>query len=82
MANIKLDLLNELRNDKNYEELELVRLAQDPNLNYRIKIECMKGVLKTISNINASIGLVDIYSREAPVNTQQSSVQQGQSHSE
>ena len=82
MANIKLDLLNELRNDKNYEELELVRLAQDPNLNYRIKIECMKEVLKTISNINASIGLVDIYFREAPVNTQQSSVQQGQSHSE
>ena len=40
MANLKLDLINKLNNDKYYEELELVRLAQDPNTNYKENLAC------------------------------------------
>ena len=48
MANLKLDLLNKLRNDKYYKELKLVRLAQDPVMDYEEKIELMNEVLGLI----------------------------------
>jgi hypothetical protein len=68
MANLKLDLLNKLRNDKYYEELELVRLAQDPNTNYKEKIDRMSDRLMTISILNAQMGLAEQYFQEpAPV---------------
>lgn len=61
MANLKFDLQNKLRNDKFYEELELVRLAQDVNMNYRDKIENMSECLKTISLLNSQLSLCEQY---------------------
>lgn len=91
MANLKLDLLNKLRNDKYYEEIELVRLAQDPNMNYKDKIDNMSYRLSTLSLINAEMGLVEQYFQE-PVAAQQPvpqgqpvpqvQVHQGQTHGE
>lgn len=74
MANLKLDLLNKLRNDKYYAELELVRLAQDPNMNYVWKIDQMKDKLNELSLLNAGMGLVEQYFQE-PVAVQGAPVQ-------
>jgi hypothetical protein len=64
MANLKLDLLNKLRNDKYYKEIELVRLAQDPNMNYEEKIYDMDRMLEVIALINIKLGLVEQYFQE------------------
>jgi len=64
MANLKLDLLNKLKNDKYYEELELVRLAQDPNTNYLEKINSMSYRLSTLAILNAQMNLVEQYFQE------------------
>ena len=64
MANLKLDLLNKLNNDKFYEELELVRLAQEPNMNYKEKIDDMQYRLGAIALLNAQLGLVGQYFQE------------------
>ena len=64
MANLKLDLLNKLRNDKYYDEIELVRLAQEPNMNYKEKIELMQAKLNSIAVLNAEMGLVEQYFQE------------------
>jgi len=64
MANLKADLLNELRNAKYYEEHELARLAQDPNTNYKEKIDDIVAQLKTIALINQSLGLTEVYFKE------------------
>jgi hypothetical protein len=97
MANLKLDLLNKLRNDKYYEELELVRLAQDPNTNYKEKIDAMSFRLSNLAMVNAQMGLVEQYFQEpaqqppmqvpapdgVPVQQQpQGKVHQGQTHGE
>ena len=93
MANLKLDLLNKLRNDKYYAEIELVRLAQDPNTNYEGKIYDMQSKLNEIALLNASMGLVEQYFQEpvatpapmgAPVapNAPQGNVHPGQTHGE
>jgi len=66
MANLKLDLVNKLNNDKYYEELELVRLAQDPNTNYKNKIDAMSIQLEKLAVLNAQIGLVGQYFQEPP----------------
>ena len=66
MANLKLDLLNKLKNDKYYEELELVRLAADANMNYKEKIDNMGYSLKQIALLNAEMGLVEQYFQDAP----------------
>jgi hypothetical protein len=89
MANLKLDLLNKLRNDKYYDELELVRLAQEPNMNYEQKIKEMSYYLERLSILNAQMGLVEQYFQE-PVAAQNVPVQnapagvvhQGQTHGE
>ena len=90
MANLKLDLVNKLNNEKYYEEIELIRLAQDPNANYKEKIEMMDDNLTAIALINAKVGLVDQYFQEpAPQNAPagnapapQGDVKPGQSHAE
>jgi len=64
MANLKLDLTNKLNNDKYYEELELVRLAQDPNANYKEKIDLMAFRLQNLAVLNAQLGLVNQYFQE------------------
>lgn len=61
MADLKNDLLNKLTNDKMYEELELIRLSEDPNMNYREKIYSIDLVLGNIAMINAKIGGVQQY---------------------
>jgi hypothetical protein len=92
MANLKLDLVNKINNDKFYEEIELIRLAQDPNMNYRDKIESMQYRLERIAILNSQAGLVDQYFQDAPAPAptneapaQQNptgKVHQGQSHGE
>jgi len=94
MANLKVDLLNELNNKKMYAELELVRLAGDPNMNYEVKIASMHAQLDKISLLNSDVNLVGQYFAEpqpqpapvaagAPVpNAPQGGVHPGQSHGE
>lgn len=65
MANLKLDLINKLNNDKFYEEVELIRLAQDPAMNYKSKIMEMQESLGQLALLNAEIGLVEQYFPEA-----------------
>lgn len=67
MANLKLDLINKLRNDKYYEELELVRLAQDPNMVYKDKIDQMSFQLEKIAVLNAEMQLMEQYFPEPAV---------------
>lgn len=59
MPNLKLDLLNKLRNGKYYVELELARLAQEPNMNYENKINRMSDNLEKIAVINAQVALIE-----------------------
>lgn len=86
MANLKLDLMNKLQNDKYFEEIELVRLAQEPNMNYKEKVEAMAYSLQSIAIINAQVGLVEQYFGEQVPQQQaaqpQGQVHQGQSHGE
>ena len=89
---MKIDLLNKLKNDKYFEETELVRLAGDANMNYKRKIRKMSHVLQNIATLNAQIGLVEQYFQEppqqegqvpAPAQPQpQTNVHQGQTHGE
>lgn len=91
MANLKLDLVNYLNNEKYYEEIELIRLAGDPNMNYKEKIEKMSTKLSNIALLNAKLGLTEQYFKEpapqnapaeAPMAQPQGQVHQGQSHGE
>jgi hypothetical protein len=93
MANLKLDLLDKISKDKMFEELELVRLAQDPNMNYKDKIDLMQYQLERLSILNAELGLIEVYFKEPapqaapvtqgpPVNAPGGVVHPGQSHGE
>jgi hypothetical protein len=61
MANLKKDLLNNLGNDKYYAELELARLAQEPNMVYKDKIDKMSRLLKELAELDLSTQLVGKY---------------------
>jgi len=90
MANLKVDLLNKLRNDKYYKEIELVRLAQEPNMNYEEKIHMMDRNLETIAVINIKLGLAEQYFQEPAAQPQGQEIQNapaghvhpGQTHAE
>jgi hypothetical protein len=96
MANLKIDLLNKLRNDKYYDEIELVRLAQEPNMNYSIKISSMSMILEKLATTNNQLALVEQYFQEPvqpqvqpqvqaqdqPVQQPATNVLPGQSHGE
>lgn len=90
MANLKLDLLNKINNEKYYKEMELVRLAQEPNMNYEEKVSKMDKLLDFISVANIKLGLIEQYFAEpqknvtqVPVNQQPAGhVIQGQTHGE
>jgi len=87
MANVKLvvDLLNKLSNDKMFEEMELVRLAQEPNMYYKEKIEQMSYRLSNIAMLNAQLALVGQYFPDQQQLQQQDRTNQlhpGQTHGE
>lgn len=93
MANLKVDLLNKLSNDKYYEEMELVRLAQEPNMYYKQKIDEMGGRLRELALLNSQIALIEQYFKDPqpaeqpqelnPVQQKPAgNVHQGQSHGE
>lgn len=67
MANVKQDLLNKIGIEKYYAELELGRLAADPNMNYQEKINSMTYLLERIAILNGQIGLANQYFPDAPV---------------
>ena len=69
MANLKLDLINNLNNEKYYDEIELIRLAQDPNMNYKEKLNLMSNKLKNLVLVNARLGLVEQYFKEPTAQT-------------
>ena len=64
MVNLKTDLLNQLRNEKYFEEMEFIRLAAEPNMNYKEKIDSMDYRLGNIASLNARITLADSYLQE------------------
>lgn len=93
MANLKQDLLNKLGNEKYYDELELARLAQDPNTNYKEKVEKMSKILKDISSVDVATQLINKYFQEPqqtenqnlgnePTQPKQPEPHPGQTHSE
>ena len=61
MANLKADLLNELNNRKYYAEMELMRLAQAPDMNYKAKVDAIIGQLGLIASLNQEMALADGY---------------------
>jgi hypothetical protein len=77
MADLKTDLLQSITNDLMYDEMELVRLANDPNTIYRDKIKNMSSILASIALIQAKIQLVQKYFTE-PVAAPQPNVPQPQ----
>lgn len=90
MADLKRDLINKISNDKYYAEIELIRLAQDPTMNYEGKIYEIQSQLNKIAILNAQLGLAEQYF-QIPQNAatgqqvgQQpvGNVHQGQSHGE
>jgi len=90
MANLKVDLIQKINDKKYYEEMELVRLAQDPNMNYEVKVYDMLEILGNLAILNAKLGLVNQYFQEPATATQAAPVQnppsgqvhQGQTHGE
>lgn len=92
MANLKLDLKNKIGNEKYYEEMELIRLAQEPNMNYKEKIDSMQNRLEKLAILNAELGLIEQYFQEpapapvqgapVPQGAPAGQVHQGQSHGE
>jgi hypothetical protein len=61
MANLKQDLIDQLGRKKYFTELELGRLAQDPNMNYKLKIDLMEKKLQDIAIVNGQIALAQTY---------------------
>jgi len=87
MTNVKQDLLNKIGIEKYYAELELGRLAADPNMNYMDKINSMAHLLERIAILNGELGLAGQYFPDqvaAPqqVNPVQPAGHPGQTHAE
>ena len=84
MADLKLDLVNKINNEKYYEEIELIRLAGEPNMNYKDKIDTMSFKLGTIALLNAKVGLIEQYFKDPAPEEKipEGQVHQGQSHKE
>lgn len=95
MVDLKLDLINNVKNDKYYRELELIRLASEPNMNYKKKIKLISNIIKKIALLNTQLELIDVYFKDeqqqnqqnVPKKSQQSpppreNIHQGHSHGE
>ena len=67
MPNLKLDLKNRIANEKFYDELEFIRLAGVPDMNYEEKVDTMQQLLENIAIQNAQLGLLEQYFQEPPV---------------
>ena len=65
MSAISLRMSSWLGTEKYYAELELGRLAADPNMNYELKITEMSFKLERIAVLNGQIGLANQYFPEA-----------------
>jgi hypothetical protein len=78
MANLKLDLINKFNNQKMFAELELVRLAQEPNMNYKIKISLIVEELGKIAGLNQKLGLAEGYFQVPEPQVQEPQVPQPQ----
>lgn len=64
MANLKQDIINNLGNQKYYAELELGRLAAEPNMNYEVKVKTMSDLLKDLAALDLANQLVSKYFQE------------------
>ena len=87
MPNLKLDLINFVNTEKYFKEVELGRLAQDPNENYKTKIQEMSYILSEIALLNTKVGMIEQYFQEPTQQQQfaqqpQQVVHQGQTHGE
>jgi hypothetical protein len=60
-VNLKVDLINQLGTKKFYAEIELGRLAGDPNMNYKEKIDLMECKLGEIALVNGEMALAQQY---------------------
>ena len=69
MANLKQDLINNLGNEKYYNEIEIVRLLQEPNMNYKEKIEALTLLLKEVATLEMGMQLIGKYLPEIPQTT-------------
>lgn len=67
MGNLKIDLINKVKNDQYYNEMELSRLAQDATMNYKSKISEMTFVIGNIALGNAVLALVEQYFKEPEI---------------
>ena len=93
-VNLRADLLGELRSQKYFAEIELVRISSDGGMNYKTKIQRLDKILSNIVIIEQKIMLAERYypqpqpeqvvetPQEQVVETPQPLVQQGQSHKE
>ena len=66
MANLKQDLIDQLGRKKYFAELELGRLAQEPNMDYKLKINLMDKKLQEIDIVNGQIALAQTYFPDQP----------------
>jgi hypothetical protein len=88
MPDLKNDLIAKVSGEKYLDELELVRLAGEPNMIYRIKIDAMLDMLKKIGSENEMLLLIEKYFQEpepvsqAPIPQAQAQAHNGQSHGE
>lgn len=71
MANLKVDIINKISNDKYFAELELQRLLDSNDISHQNKIERMVEQFSKIENYNSSIKLVGFYLRSQDETPQQ-----------
>jgi hypothetical protein len=87
MANLKVDLINKINNQKYFQELELARLSNEANMNYEAKITEIETILGQLVILNAELGIIEQYYKEPEAQDQvlhaaQPVANNGQSHNE
>lgn len=60
-SNLVTDLFNNLNTERYFLEMEFGRLSQDPNINYKEKIDKMTSILKDIVIIKNAIPQLNTY---------------------
>lgn len=59
LKNIKYDLIEDIRRDKYYDEIELIRLISDSSISYKNKISNIKKIIKEITLNDAMISSIE-----------------------